>query len=101
MRLIVLILAMLCSAPGFAADVVVKDGNTLAIADVTYRLDGIDAPEFDQLCIDEHADSWTCGIEARDRLTRLIAGRGVHCIDLGQDKTYSKRHMGICSVDGE
>jgi len=36
-------------------------------SDVTYRLDGIDAPEFDQSCIDDHADPWTCGIAARDQ----------------------------------
>jgi endonuclease YncB( thermonuclease family) len=101
MRFLVAILAILWTAPSWAADVVVRDGNTLLISDVTYRLDGIDAPEFDQICIDEHADPWTCGVEARDQLTKLIADRGVHCTDLGQDKAYSKRHMGICSVDGE
>ena len=57
------------------------------MGNVTYRLDGIDAPAFDQLCIDEHADSWTCGIEARDQLTKLIGGRQVRCDDLGVDPT--------------
>jgi endonuclease YncB( thermonuclease family) len=101
MRFFIAILAFLLSAPGWAADLVIKDGDTLQVAGITYRLDGIDAPEFDQMCIDDHADPWTCGVEARDQLAKLIAGRGVHCKDLGPDKTFSKWHAGICSVDGE
>ena len=101
MRFFVAILAFMLASPGWAADVVIKDGDTLQVAGITYRLDGIDAPEFDQMCIDDHADSWTCGVEARDQLAKLIAGRGVHCKDMGPDKAFSKWHAGICSVDGE
>ena len=39
-----------------AATATVRDGSTLQLGNVTYRLDGIDAPPFDQLCIDEHAE---------------------------------------------
>ena len=55
----------------------------LSSRDVTYRLDGVDAPALDQMCIDEHADVWACGLEARDQLSRLIGGREVRCEDLG------------------
>jgi endonuclease YncB( thermonuclease family) len=89
------------AAPSLAANAVVHDGDTLQLGDITYRLDGIDAPELDQVCIDDHADPWTCGIEARDQLTKLIGGRAVHCDDLGPDKTTRRRHVGICSVEGE
>lgn len=34
----------------------IKDGSTLQLGSVTYRLDGIDTPALDQACIDEHAD---------------------------------------------
>ena len=61
----------------------------------------MDAPELDQVCIDDHADPWSCGIEARDRLTRLINGRAVHCDDLGPDKLFKKRHVGVCTVEGD
>ena len=54
-----------------------------------------------RLCIDEHADSWTCGIEARDQLTKLIGGRQVRCDDLGVDPAYKKRHLGVCKIEGE
>jgi endonuclease YncB( thermonuclease family) len=104
MRSRIFLVALLLSAFPFAsqaASPTIRDGGTLQLGTVTYRLDSVDAPAFDQLCIDEHADSWTCGIEARDQLSKLIAGRPVHCDDLGPDPLYKKRHIGLCSVDGE
>src|SRR5712675_880001 len=99
--LLVVALTILAASKVWAAAPTVKDGGTLQLGTVTYRFDGIDAPAFDQLCIDEHADSWTCGIEARDQLTKLIGGRAVRCDDLGVDPTYRKRHLGVCKVEGE
>jgi endonuclease YncB( thermonuclease family) len=93
--------AMLSASPGWAASPIVRDGGTLELADATYRLDGIDAPAFDQICIDDHADSWTCGVEARDQLASLIGGRPVRCEDLGVDAATRKRHVGLCTVEGE
>src|SRR3954452_22005123 len=96
------LLLISCSASQvWAATATVRDASTLQLGNVTYRLDGIDTPSFDQLCIDEHADSWTCGIEARDQLTKLIGGRPVRCEDLGVDPSYKKRHLGVCKVEGE
>src|SRR5271170_3266286 len=82
------LLAMFSVGSGWAASPTVRDGGSLDLAGVTYRLDGVDAPAFDQLCIDDHADSWTCGVEARDQLAKLIGGREVHCEDLGADAIY-------------
>src|SRR5689334_1093604 len=59
-------------ASALTAAATVRDGNSIQLGDVTYRLDGVDAPELDQVCIDDHADPWTCGIEARDQLAKLI-----------------------------
>jgi endonuclease YncB( thermonuclease family) len=100
MRYFVLILAVLLAGQASAAGPIVRDGGTVQLADVTYRLDGIDAPELDQMCIDEHADTWACGVEARDQLSRLIGSRQLRCDDLGVS-TYKKRHIGICTVEGE
>jgi endonuclease YncB( thermonuclease family) len=99
--IVALLLASLSASQGWAATATVRDGGTLQLGNVTYRLDGIDAPAFDQLCIDEHADSSTCGIEARDQLTKLIGGRAVRCDDLGVDPTFKKRRLGVCKVEGE
>ena len=84
--LILLALAAILPAdPAPAANAIVRDGHTIQFGDIAYKLDGIDAPELDQTCIDDHADPWTCGIDARDQLTKLISGRSVRCDDLGLD----------------
>jgi endonuclease YncB( thermonuclease family) len=101
MRSFILILAVLSASPGWAAGAVVKDGGSLQLNGVTWRLDGIDAPEFDQVCIDEHADAWTCGVEARDQLAKLVGDRQFRCEDMGPDPSYKKRHLGLCTVEGE
>lgn len=92
---------ILPASQSWAATATIRDGGTLQLGSVTYRLDGIDTPTVDQLCIDEHADVWTCGVEARDQLTRLIGGKQVRCDDLGADPAYKKRRIGVCKVEGE
>src|SRR6267142_104143 len=101
MRFHLAILATLLTSPSWAAEPVIKDGGTIQLAGSTYRLDGIDAPELDQICVDDHADPWTCGVEARDHLAKLIVKRDVRCRDLGADTPTGKRRIGICNVDGE
>jgi len=96
-----LLAATLLATPSLAANVIVHDGDTIQLGDVTYRLDGVDAPELDQICINDQADPWSCGIDARDQLTKLIGGRNVHCDDLGPDKMFKKRRAGVCTIEGE
>jgi len=96
-----LLSAILLATPALTANVIVRDGDTIQLGDVTYRLDGVDAPELDQICINDQADPWSCGIDARDQLAKLIAGRDVHCDDLGPDKLFRKRHVGVCTVQGD
>ena len=98
---IFLFATLLVSSPVRAANAVVRDGNTIQLGDVIYRLDGIDAPELDQICIDDQADPWSCGLDARDDLIKLIGTRPVHCDDLGPDKNFKKRHIGLCTAEGE
>jgi endonuclease YncB( thermonuclease family) len=98
MRWFILILTIFAAGPGFAANSTVYDGGAITVGGTTYRLSGLFAPAADQVCIDDQADSWTCGVEARDQLTSLIGGRDVHCDDLGPDPTYRKWHLGICTA---
>lgn len=84
-----------------AASAVVRDGDTIQLGDVAYRLDGADAPELDQVCIDDHADPFACGLDAREQLNKLIGGRSVHCDDLGADKIFRNRSLGICRAEGD
>jgi endonuclease YncB( thermonuclease family) len=66
------------SGTAWAGTAVVRDGDTIQVGDVAYRLDGADAPELDQVCIDDHADPFACGVDAREELMRLIGGRTGH-----------------------
>jgi len=80
--------------------VIVKDGDTLELGDATFRLHGIDAPEFNQLCVDEKDQEWKCGLAARDALVEWIGKRAVRCDDQGPDTKYPKRRIGLCFVEG-
>jgi endonuclease YncB( thermonuclease family) len=77
----------------------VVDGNTLAIGSDKVRLQGIDAPETDQICLNANGDHWTCGIEARDQLAVHIGGREIRCSSNGID-AY-QRTLGICYFGDE
>ena len=101
MRLWILGLALLAAGSSWAGDVTVKDGDTIEVDGGTFRLDGIDAPEADQFCLNEKGAVSRCGIEARDRLKTFLAGRAVHCEDKGADRVYPKRRIGVCQIDGE
>ena len=95
--------ALLVSAAVRAADLVgvprIVDGDTLAIGSMRVRLEGIDAPETDQICLNGTGKPWTCGIEARDRLNAHVAGREISCSASGVD-AY-KRILGTCRLGGE
>ena len=87
-----------------AADVIsgiprITDGDTIVIGTTTIRLQSIDAPETDQVCLDAKGDRWTCGIEARDRLAAHIAGRSLDCTPSGLE-TY-RRTLAVCRLTGE
>jgi endonuclease YncB( thermonuclease family) len=77
----------------------VVDGDTLAIGTTKIRLEGIDAPETDQVCLNANGVRWTCGIDSRDQLAAHIGNRLISCSPNGTD-AY-KRTLAICSLAGE
>jgi endonuclease YncB( thermonuclease family) len=77
----------------------VVDGDTLAIGPSKVRLQGIDAPETDQVCLDHSGERWACGIEARNQLATHIAGREIKCTSSEID-VYG-RELALCSLAGE
>lgn len=79
---IVLLLSILIGAGQAAADAVVNDGDTLTLDGIRYRLEGVDAPELDQVCTDQVGETWACGLEARERLKAFVAERKVACTDI-------------------
>src|ERR1700730_2503404 len=66
-----------CEAEDLTGPARVIAGDTTAVASRHVRLQGIDAPETDQVCLDVQAERWTCGIAARERLSSHIASRGI------------------------
>jgi endonuclease YncB( thermonuclease family) len=77
----------------------IVDGDTLIINGTHIRLQGIDAPETDQVCLNAQGGRWRCGIEARDRLKEHVADRKISCADKGSDR-YN-RTLAVCSLAGE
>lgn len=77
----------------------IVDGDTLAIGDTKIRLEGIDAPESDQVCLDRNSAKWNCGIVARDRLIQHVDGRPIECMPTGTDR-YT-RTLAVCRLGEE
>lgn len=77
----------------------IVDGDTLAIGATKVRLEGIDAPETDQVCLNANGVHWACGIDARDQLMTHIAVREINCISHGTD-AY-RRTLATCYLAGE
>lgn len=60
------------------------DGDSLRIGSASIRLEGIDAPEFDQSCTRD-GKPWPCGAEAATQLSKLVTGRSIRCDPRGTD----------------
>jgi endonuclease YncB( thermonuclease family) len=58
---------------------VVADGDSFSIGSRRLRLDGIDAPEYHQICQDERAIPWECGKAARASLEQRLLEPGLRC----------------------
>jgi endonuclease YncB( thermonuclease family) len=73
----------------FTGRAVVIDGDTLAMATVRLRIQGIDAPELSQRC-ERGGRLYACGERARQAMSRIL-GRGVAaCVQLATDR-YRRR----------
>jgi endonuclease YncB( thermonuclease family) len=99
-----ILLLVLFSFQAEAADIIsgvphIVDGDTITIGPTKIRLESIDAPESDQLCLDAQGKRWSCGIEARDRLTAHIANRSIDCTPSGLD--VYRRTLADCRMGSE
>ncbi len=103
-RLFVTLLALLCCSSANTQDASIKnpvlsgvarvvDGDTLQVAGVNVRLEGIDAPERDQTC-EHEGRAWACGLLADGMLRALIRGRPVTCQVTGKD--VYRRALAVC-----
>ena len=74
----------------------VLDGDSLEISGARIRLEGIDAPELRQTCIDPKGQMWSCGQTAAQELRSYVGGRELTCARHGVDR-YN-RILATCSV---
>lgn len=68
---------LVITAPAMAVTVV--DGDTIKIDGVTYRLNGIDAPEHGQKCKKPSGKTWPCGKRATAALGDMVVGSDIRC----------------------
>jgi endonuclease YncB( thermonuclease family) len=92
------------STSGLAAAAIVGvpcvlNGDSINIGTERIRLAAIDAPEWDQVCLDQVDQRWACGAPARDRLPEHIAARQVACDREGTDKY--QRTLAVCRLADE
>lgn len=70
----------------------ISDGDTISIEETRIRLNGIDAPETDQVCLNEAEKTYACGTAAREALVPLLHDRTVTCTGDEIDR-YDRRIM--------
>lgn len=82
------------SARGFR----IVDGDTLVLGSEKIRLEGIDAPELAQTCLNADGRTWACGKQAKRHLQRLTSAGRVTCEGDALD-AYDRR-IATCYADG-
>lgn len=88
------VLLLLFVAGAARAEVKVIDGDSLLVNGVEMRLEGIDAPEYKQICYDRKKQPYRCGIKAHDYMSELVKKGKVHCKKLSVDRYH--RQVSIC-----
>ncbi|WP_246672484.1 thermonuclease family protein [Mesorhizobium sp. B3-1-6] len=76
----------------------VVDGDTIEIHGERIRLNGIDAPESDQVCVDGAGKKYRCGQVAALALDDFLkANRPTSCIEVGRDRW--RRMVAVCTAN--
>ena len=79
-----------------AGPATVIDGDSISIAGWPVRLQGIDAPEWEQTCTDASGKTWACGRAAARELATLVRGKHLTCKP--RDFDQYKRVLAVCSL---
>jgi len=103
MRNLLIVLLVSVSTASLAAEVTgvakIVAGESVQVGNTRIRLQGMDAPEADQICLDQKGESWPCGVAARDQLTKLAGNGPWTC--RGNAKDRFGRLIATCEVNGE
>ena len=94
----ILVLGLLWCNVGFADNLKVIDGDTIVLNGEKIRFSGIDAPEYDQDCMNGDKKIY-CGMFSKVLLTKKIGDETPKCIREGKD-VYG-RTLAECFVNGE
>ncbi|MBR1841302.1 MAG: thermonuclease family protein [Alphaproteobacteria bacterium] len=101
MKKFLIILLLLSTLPiSVAAEIKVVDGDSLEIGERRIRLDGIDAPEFMQMCRTQNNEEYACGQKALEFAENFLKSGNPECHCLLQKDKY-KRELCECFVNGE
>ena len=82
--------------PVIAGQAAVIDGDTISIGGTRIRLEGTDAPEWEQTCDDAKGEAWPCGMKATRELGTLIKGVTLTCKT--SDFDQYDRVLAVCSM---
>ena len=92
-----LLIFFICSTL-HAQNIKILDGDTIHIAKVKYRFQGIDAPENSQIC-KENNKNVKCGELSKQKLIEKIGDKKVNCKKVAIDRY--KRVVAECYVNDE
>lgn len=95
-----LIASSAISEPATIAGVVskVQDADSITVLNTSIRLQGIDAPELGQDCLDHSGQAYPCGKYAAGLLRDMILGKSIRCEVTGMD-AYD-RTLAVCYRGG-
>ena len=77
----------------------IVDGDSIRLAGRSIRLEGIDAPEWDQTCLDRNGRSWRCGRAASRALRERTRGQRMSCRPRALDR-YGRTIATCALADG-
>lgn len=94
----IIFICFLCFSQFAHADLKVVDGDSLEQNNERIRLEGIDAPEYLQICENALAEEYNCGEKSTQYLQELIANKDVNCECLKQSDKYDRK-LCECFID--
>ncbi len=92
------VMALAIGIGAVSAEIKIVDGDTFDLGETRYRLNGIDAPEVGQSCLDARGQAWRCGRAAMDALYDLTIGKKIACSVVEADQY--ERAIAICTANG-
>lgn len=103
-KLLLAFLLLSLPAAAQAADITgvpkIREGDYVQIGNHRIRLGGVDSPATDQLCLNTKSERWTCGVAARDELTKRFGTKSWTC----HSRPVADRRgrtVARCEADGE